>query len=91
LRELQNILLQQLEVGDVVQGAGGIRKMRLAGKGEVKSSGYRVWYLYIAEVEMIYLMVIYAKNEKADLSPSQRHELRRKSSGKVEIGCIARA
>jgi hypothetical protein len=77
LRAVQNILLQQPEIGDLVQGSGGIRKMRLAGKGKGKSGGYRVWYLYLAEVEKIYLMSIYSKNEKGDLSPSQRHELRK--------------
>jgi len=75
LRELQGILLHQPDIGDLVQGTGGIRKMRLAGKGKGKSGGYRIWYLYLAQVERIYLMAIYSKNEEEDLSATQRHGL----------------
>jgi hypothetical protein len=50
--------------------------MRLAGKGKGKSGGFRVWYLYCPDVERIYLMAIYSKNEKQDLSAAQRKGLR---------------
>ena len=76
LRELQGILLQHPEIGDVIPGSGGIRKMRVAGKGKGKSGGFRVWYLHVAEAERIYLLAIYAKNETADLSASERQALR---------------
>lgn len=76
LQELQKALLEQPEVGDVIKGAGGIRKVRLAGKGKGKSGGFRVWYLYLPEIERIYLMAIYAKNEAENLSASQRGELK---------------
>jgi hypothetical protein len=76
LRELQGILLQQPEAGDIIPGSGGIRKMRLAGKGKGKSGGFRIWYLYLAEVERVYLMAIYSKNETEDLSAAQRQGLR---------------
>jgi hypothetical protein len=76
LREIQKALLSQPDVGDIVQGAGGIRKMRLAGKGKGKSGGYRVWYLYLPSVERVYLLALYAKNEAGNLSPAQRQELK---------------
>lgn len=76
LREMQRLLLLQPDDGEVVQGTGGIRKMRLAGKGRGKRGGYRIWYLYLPEPERIYLLAIYSKNEIEDLTAAQRQELR---------------
>ena len=76
LREIQRLLLRQPDDGEVVQGTGGIRKMRLAGKGRGKSGGYRIWYLHLPEPGRIYLLAIYSKNEIEDLTVVQRQELR---------------
>ena len=42
LRDLQNILLQNPKSGDVIQGTGGLRKIRIPMKGRGKSGGSRV-------------------------------------------------
>lgn len=76
LREIQSILIKDPGIGDVIQGTGGIRKMRHRGKGKGKSGGFRVTYLYRQEIEKIYLIVIYAKNEKENLSQEEKRFLK---------------
>lgn len=77
LREIQSVLTKDPKIGDVIQGTGGIRKMRHRGKGKSKSGGFRVTYLYRQEIEKIYLIVvIYAKNEKENLSQEEKRVLR---------------
>lgn len=76
LKEIQTTLLENPEVGDVIIGAGGLRKVRHGGKSKGKRGGYRVTYLYRPEIEKIYLLVIYAKNEREDLSAAEKRELK---------------
>lgn len=76
LKRIQDELLKQPDIGNIVQGTGGIRKVRAAGKGKGKSGGYRIWYLYFVEFNRIYLMAIYSKNETEDLSSSDRKYLK---------------
>ena len=77
LRSIQESLLANPEIGDVITGTGGLRKMRHAGKGKGKSGGYRVTYLHRPEADKIYLIVLYAKNEQEDLSPDEKKFLRK--------------
>jgi hypothetical protein len=46
IRALQNALLAHPDVGDLIFGAGGVRKMRWAAKGKGKRSGARIIYFY---------------------------------------------
>ena len=64
LRDLQNILLQNPKSGDVIQGTGGLRKIRIPMKGRGKSGGSRVIYVDIEIKEVIYFINVYTKNEK---------------------------
>lgn len=65
-------LLKNPQVGDVISGLGGIRKTRLKAANKGKRGGFRVDYLDIPEVEVLHLIVIYAKNIKNDLSPEEK-------------------
>ena len=58
--------------GDEIVGTGGVRKVRFAGKGKGKSGGVRVIYYFYDEDIPIYALLIYAKNERADLTAEQR-------------------
>lgn len=58
--------------GDEIVGTGGVRKVRFAGKGKGKSGGVRVIYYYYDQEIPIYALLIYAKNERADLTTEQR-------------------
>jgi len=64
------------EVGDVMQGTGGVRKVRLAGRGKGKSGGYRVVYFFGGGDIPIYLLTVFGKGEKANLTQGERNALR---------------
>ena len=63
--------------GDVIPGLLGLRKARLKCHGKGKRSGFRVDYLDVPEAEKLYLVVIYPKNAKSDLSPKEKKAISR--------------
>jgi hypothetical protein len=76
---LQRSLAENPEAGDLVPGAGGIRKLRwkdrLRKKG--KRGGLRVIYYCFLSDEEIWLLTLYDKDEAADLSKDEKDRLRR--------------
>lgn len=70
-RQLQNELVQQPDAGSVVQGSGGIRKLRWSIQGRGKRGGVRVIYYRAVAQGQILMLFIYPKNERNDLSPAQ--------------------
>ena len=77
LRGLQNLLIEDPEAGDVIQGTGGARKVRIPLEGRGKSSGGRVIYVDVVVRERIYLLMAYPKNVQTDLSPDQKKMVRK--------------
>ena len=67
-RTMQNVLVDDPGRGDLVAGGGGIRKLRHAVQGRGKSGGVRVIYYWIKDNHQIYMLVIYPKSRKDDLS-----------------------
>ena len=72
LRELQNVLLNDPKTGDVIQGTGGLRKIRIPMTNKGKSGGSRVIYVDIEIKEIIYFINVYTKNEKEDLTEEEK-------------------
>lgn len=64
------------DAGDVIEGTGGARKVRFAGKGKGKSGGYRVITFYAGVDVPVFLLNVFAKNEKTDLAPKERQVLK---------------
>lgn len=62
--DFERALLNNPEIGDLMEGTGGLRKTRLKSSSKGKRSGFRVCYCDIPEKEKIYLIAIFAKNEK---------------------------
>jgi hypothetical protein len=62
--------------GDVIEGTGGARKVRFAGKGKGKSGGYRIITFYTGPSVPVFLLNVFAKNEKTDLTPKERQVLK---------------
>ncbi|MGH8293646.1 MAG: type II toxin-antitoxin system RelE/ParE family toxin [Gammaproteobacteria bacterium] len=58
--------------GDEIIGTGGVRKLRFGARGKGKSGGVRVIYYYFDLDMPVYALLIYAKNERADLTAEQR-------------------
>jgi hypothetical protein len=62
--------------GDLIQGSGGARKVRFAGRGKGKSGGYRVITFYAGRTMPVFLLALYGKGERATLSKAERNGLR---------------
>jgi hypothetical protein len=58
--------------GDEIVGTGGVRKLRFGAKGKGKSGGVRVIYYFHDQDMPIYALLLYGKNERADLTPDER-------------------
>lgn len=61
--------------GVIMQGTGGIRKLRWATGGKGKSGGVRVVYYVHNESMPLFLLSLFGKSEKSNLSKSERNEL----------------
>ena len=62
------------ECGDVIEG-GGIRKLRFAVGGRGKSGGVRVIYYYHSEALPVFLLTVFAKRERDDLTQAEVNSL----------------
>jgi hypothetical protein len=58
-----------------MQGTGGIRKLRWSAQGKGKSGGVRVIYYYHSDTMPLFLLTVFGKGEKANLSKAERNEL----------------
>jgi hypothetical protein len=74
---LQWYLLSRPEAGDLIQGSGGIRKVRWTVAGKGKRDGTRVIYHWASARGLFFMLDIYAKSEKEDLTPDELKELRK--------------
>lgn len=73
---LIDYLAEHPTAGVLIQGTGGIRKLRWGADGRGKRGGTRVIYFVGGEETPLYLLALFAKNEKADLSFAERRQLR---------------
>lgn len=87
LQTMEQTLVSRPEAGEVMGGAGGLRKMRFAppSRHKGKSGSMRVCYAVFSEYARIYLVTLFSKNEKANLSPAERTTI------KALLGRIGRA
>ncbi len=75
--ELQQFLTLNPESGKIIQGSGGFRKIRWRIENKGKSGGIRIiYYLYKSE-DQIYMIYVYKKSEKEDLTQQQIKLLRK--------------
>lgn len=74
---LEETLLKNPKIGDVIEGTGGARKMRIQLEGRGKSGGGRVIYLDVFEQEHLYLLFAYPKNVQEDLTSDQKKSIRK--------------
>ena len=73
LKALQEELTVDPTKGSLIQGTGGLRKIRVAFDGRGKRGSARVCYVDFAVHERIYLITAYTKNEKANLTKEERN------------------
>jgi hypothetical protein len=75
--DLISYLAEQPMAGVLIQGTGGIRKLRWAKPGGGKSGGISVIYYVHSEMMPLYLLAAYGKSEKTNLSTNERNLLAR--------------
>lgn len=69
------LLARDPECGEVMQGTGGVRKIRVALAGRGKSGGARVIYYFHSDRLPVLALTVFAKNERANLTPAQRNAM----------------
>jgi hypothetical protein len=69
-------IAMQPQTGDLIVGSGGARKVRLAGRGKGKSGGYRVISYFGGDDIPVFLLNVFAKSDRVDLSRAEVNELR---------------
>lgn len=70
-RVLQLALVLRPTQGPIVQGGGGLRKLRWSAPGRGKRGGVRLIYYWDSASQTFYMLYLYAKNEQGDLTPTQ--------------------
>ena len=73
---LIDFLARHPDAGDLIQGTGGVRKLRWAMEGRGKRGGARVIYFFHNAEIPLFALTAYAKNEKANLSQKDRNDFR---------------
>jgi len=84
-REILDYIAANPSAGVEMPGTGGARKLRFAAKGRGKSGGVRVITFYSGIEIPVFLLNVFSKSEKIDLSPAERNQLRAILSDLVEI------
>ena len=74
--DLQAALAENPELGDVISGSGGVRKLRWAVRGRGKRGGVRVIYFVRTRQGVIWMLTIYAKNVAENISPQTLRKIR---------------
>jgi hypothetical protein len=75
--QLQRDLINDPELGDVIPGTSGLRKVRISARGKGKRGGARVIYFYFVSVSRIAMLLAYPKNAKDDLDADEKKALAR--------------
>jgi hypothetical protein len=78
---LQLALAADPDLGSVIPGSGGVRKLRWAQPGRGKRGGVRVIYYVKREDGVIWMLTIYAKNEAEDIPAGILQRIKREIDG----------
>lgn len=76
-RHLQMELVSRPDVGAIIPGSGGLRKMRWGLRGRGKRGGARIIYYWAVEQNRLLMLFMYPKNVRDDLSSAQLKMLKR--------------
>jgi hypothetical protein len=75
--DMLEFLARRPKAGRIIQGTGGLRKVRIAQAGKGKSGSTRVIYYYHNEDKPILLLLIYAKADKENMTNAQKAQLKK--------------
>lgn len=77
LKDLQESILLNPKLGAVIQGTGGLRKVRYATNNKGKSGSIRVLYVDLVIHQEIYLLSAYPKSKKDNLTASEKNNVKK--------------
>lgn len=75
ITDLVSYLAMNPMAGDEIRGTGGCRKVRVAGRGKGKSGGFRTITFYSGAQTPVFLLAVYSKGERTNLSQGERNAL----------------
>ena len=73
--DVVNYLAAHPKAGDLMESTGGVRKLRWGRGAQGKSGGVRIVYYFHGGAMPLYLLTLFAKNERDNLSKAERNEL----------------
>lgn len=78
-RALQHVLMENPDMGELIQGTGGFRKLRWRDprRGKGKRGGLRIIYYHFAKDAQIWLFTLYGKNEADDLTVAEKRVMKK--------------
>lgn len=76
-RKVQAALINRPNLGSVIEGSGGLRKLRWGVHGSGKHGGVHIIYYWAAGQEQLLMLFVYAKTVRDDLTPTQLKILRK--------------
>ena len=85
LRRLELDIMTTPDKYPVMQDTGGLRKARFAFEQQGKSGGVRVCYVDFVVKETVYLITVYPKSEKDNLTKAERNEIKKMITKLEEI------
>ena len=72
-KTFKSVLAENPEMGAIITGTGGVRKVRLKSATKGKSGGFRVcYYFHDVDIGEIFLITLYPKNEKENVTPDEK-------------------
>ncbi len=85
-QSLQNALVENPDLGDMMTGTGGFRKVRWADarRGKGTRGGLRIIYYHFLSDHQIWLLMVYDKDEATDLTPAQKKKLKAALGAELE-------
>ncbi len=76
LKDLEILLCENPEAGKMIQGTGGLRKLRWSVPGKGKSGGIRTLYVDFASFEQIHMIACFRKSEKQSLTKGEKNNIK---------------
>ena len=80
-----DLIAYNSDIGDEISGTGGMRKLRIAGKGKGKSGGYRVITFFSGQDIPVFLVTMYGKSQKENITDAEKNIMKSLASNIVDI------
>jgi len=79
--ELQQYIMKNPEIGKVIRGSGGVRKVRWAREGMGKSGGVRTIYYWAKARDQVYMLTMYSRSEKENIDKKTLAQIAKELEG----------